>query len=104
MELSAKVKDKIKTFHINVLNTTFDTIKRNIDAGVLKNQTYVVTQDDIPIYVYVKGHEYGKVLEQIKKYYIEMERYEDCSEINKYQQKIKQLRYDTYTRTVESKL
>jgi len=71
---------------------------------VLKNQTYVVTQDDIPIYVYIKGHEYDKVLEQIKKYYIEMERYEDCSEIIKYQQKIKQLQDATNTRTIESEL
>lgn len=104
MRLSQKVKNKIKTFQLNVIDTTFDVIKRNVDDGVLKNQTYVVTQDDIPIYVFVKKQEYDKVLEQIKKHYIEMERYEDCSEINKYQQKIKQLRYDTYTRTVESEL
>jgi len=104
MELSQKVKDKIKTFRVNVLDTTFDVIKRNINDGVIKNQMYVVSQDDIPIYVYVKENEYNKVLEQIKNHYIEMERYEDCSEIIKYQQKIKQLQDATNTRTIESEL
>jgi hypothetical protein len=104
MELDEKTRDKLKIFHIKVLDTTLDVIKRNIDKGIIKNQTYVVTQDDIPIYVYVKGHEYEKVLEQIKKHYINMERYEDCSEIVEYQHKIKQLHYEPNTRTVESEL
>lgn len=86
------------------MDTTFEVIKRNVDKGRIKNQTYVVSQDGVPVYVYVKGHEYEKVLEQIKKHYIDMERYEDCSEIVEYQHKIKQLHYEPNTRTVESEL
>ena len=63
-----------------------------------------MSQDDTPIYVYIKAKDYDKVLEQIKKHYIDMERYEDCSEIVEYQHKIKQLHYEPNTRTVESKL
>lgn len=104
MEISEELKDKLYYFQQKVMRVTVDVIRINVNRGEIKNQMYVVTEDDTPIYVYVKGNEYDKVLEQIKNHYIKLELYEECSEIVEIQNQIKELQNATNTRTVKSEL
>lgn len=104
MEISEELRDKLYYFQQKVMRVTVDVIKTNVNRGKIKNQMYVVTEDDTPIYVYVKGNEYDKVLEQIKNHYIKSEHYEECSEIVEIQNQIKELQNATNTRTVKIEL
>jgi len=104
MEITEELKDKLYHFQKKVMRVTVDVIQRNVNRGLIKNQMYVVQEDNTPIYVHVKGNEYDKVLEQIKNHYIEDEQYEECSKIVEIQNKIKELQNATNTRTVKSEL